>query len=103
WPLRLTLLSRAYQLPAVPIASVDDLSKSTFVFRGPAVRRMNAEQFTDAIARGAAPLYSTRELIPGRDDGGLAKSAAWIWHDEGETPLDQFAEGKRYFRTSFQL
>jgi hypothetical protein len=101
--LRLILTSRTYCLPSVSVGSADDLTKTSFVFGGPVVRRMNAEQFTDAVARVAAPLYTKREFIPGRDDGGLAKSAAWIWHDEGEIPLDQFTEGKRYFRTSFQL
>jgi hypothetical protein len=67
--LRLMLTSRAYHLPAVHVASADDLAKSSFAFRGPVVRRMNAEQFADAIGRIATPLYTKREFVPGRDDG----------------------------------
>lgn len=43
----LILTSRAYRLPTV---STPEESKDKFVFRGPEVRRMNAEQFLDAIA-----------------------------------------------------
>jgi hypothetical protein len=39
--------SRAYQLPAVPLKS--EASKD-FVFSGPAVKRMSAEQFVDAVS-----------------------------------------------------
>jgi hypothetical protein len=38
--------SRAYQLPAV---NLGELNTPDFVFRGPAVRRMSAEQFRDAV------------------------------------------------------
>ncbi len=101
--LRLMLTSRAYQLPSMHTASADDLAKNSFVFRGPVVRRMGAEQFADAVSRVAAPIYAKRQFAPGRDDGALAKSAAWIWHDEGDKPLGSFPEGKRYFRTTFDL
>lgn len=101
--LKLILTSCAYQLPAVHVASADDLVKTSFVFRGPVVRRMNAEQFADAVGRIATPLFAKREFAPGKDDGALAKSAAWIWHDEGDVPLGSFPEGKRYFRTTFDL
>ncbi|HMJ89404.1 MAG TPA: DUF1549 domain-containing protein, partial [Candidatus Acidoferrum sp.] len=40
------LTSRAYQLPAVSVAD----SAKEFVFTGPAIRRMSAEQFRDALA-----------------------------------------------------
>ena len=41
------MTSRAYQLPAV---NGSEQSEKEFVFRGPLVRRMSAEQFVDAIA-----------------------------------------------------
>lgn len=41
------LTSRAYQLPSVPLP---ERSADNFVFRGPAVRRLSAEQFTDAVS-----------------------------------------------------
>jgi hypothetical protein len=39
--------SRAYQLPAVPLASE---SPTAFVFTGPVVKRLSAEQFVDAVS-----------------------------------------------------
>jgi len=45
--MRLMLTSRAYRLPSL---NTPEDSKEEFVFRGPEVRRMNAEQFLDAIA-----------------------------------------------------
>jgi hypothetical protein len=101
--LRLILTSRAYQLPAVEIDDADALTKSTFVFRGPVVRRLSAEQFTDAVARVAAPLYTKRDFSPGKDEGSLAKGASWIWHDEPAGPNLGFPEGKRYFRQTVAI
>ena len=43
--MHLILASKAYQLPAVDRADADE----AFVFRGPGVRRMTAEQFVDAV------------------------------------------------------
>jgi hypothetical protein len=39
------LTSRAYQLPSVGLREAEE----HYVFRGPAVRRLSAEQFSDAI------------------------------------------------------
>jgi mono/diheme cytochrome c family protein len=44
--IELMLTSRAYQLPAVAAAERD---AAEYVFRGPQVRRMSAEQFRDAV------------------------------------------------------
>ena len=41
------LNSRAYQMPAVPAT---EQTEAKFVFQGPLVRRMSAEQFRDAIS-----------------------------------------------------
>jgi hypothetical protein len=102
--LRLILTSRAYQLPAVAVSNVDDLVKSSFAFRGPLVRRLSAEQFTDAVSQIASPMYEKRDFAPGSDTGGFAAGAAWIWHDEGDAVEGlQFPEGKRYFRHTFEL
>ncbi|MFO0947871.1 MAG: DUF1549 domain-containing protein [Planctomycetota bacterium] len=45
--LRRILTSRAYQLPAKPGT---ELPEERFVFRGPVVRRMSAEQYLDAVS-----------------------------------------------------
>ncbi len=43
--LRRIMTSRAYQMPAAP-----DSDNKTYVFRGPALRRLSAEQFEDTIS-----------------------------------------------------
>lgn len=53
--IELMLTSRAYQLPAVP---AEELTHEDFVFRGPQVRRMSAEQFRDAIGELTGIWYS---------------------------------------------
>ena len=101
--LRHIVTSRAYSLPAVAVPDADALAKSSFVFHGPIVRRLSAEQFTDAVSRVAVPLYAKRDLGGETADAGLAKGAAWIWHGEGVAQVADFPMGKRYFRTTLEL
>src|SRR6185295_18640063 len=88
------LTSRAYQMPAV--TGTEQVDRS-YVFRGPFVRRMTAEQFRDAIGS----LTGTWNTLPAGDfdfTGGnpqaiaadLSAQAKWIWNDanaasEGKT------------------
>ena len=101
--LRLIVTSQAYQLPAMQVADVEELGKSSFVFRGPVVRRLSAEQFTDAVSRVAAPLYVKRDFGADRAEAALAKGAAWIWHSDGDENATSFPLAKRYFRTTLEL
>ena len=101
--LRLITTSRTYALPSVAVADADALGKSSFVFYGPIVRRLSAEEFTDAVSRVASPLYAKRDLGGENADAALAKAAAWIWHGEGTSQVSDFPMGKRYFRTSLEL
>jgi len=101
--LRVILTSRAYQLPGVAVADADALAKSSFVFQGPVVRRLSAEEFSDAVSRVAAPLYSKREFNVAKEEGTLGKNAKWIWHEENNRTEISFPEGTRYFRTKFTL
>ena len=97
--LALIATSRTYALPAVAVADVESLGKPSFVFQGPVVRRLSAEQFADAVSRVAAPLYDKTSFpVGGAQDAGLAKNALWIWHGEGDAPAENFAVGTRYFR-----
>ena len=57
--LELMVSSRAYQLPAVNLG--ETVSKD-YVFRGPAVRRLSAEQFHDAISQVTGVWYEKPEL-----------------------------------------
>ncbi|HSU68709.1 MAG TPA: DUF1553 domain-containing protein, partial [Tepidisphaeraceae bacterium] len=81
------LTSAAYQMPALDAPAEE--GKSAYVFRGPSLRRMTAEQFTDAItsltgewSRFPATIdfdFSAANLV------GELKQPAWIWTDE---PVD---------------
>ncbi len=79
------LTSRAYQLPAASLPE----SEEAYVFRGPAVRRLSAEQFSDAL------LAVTRQNLP-RADARINRLASlqppseplplqpkWIWGTAG--------------------
>ncbi len=101
--LRVIMTSHAYQLPAVEVRDPDALTKSSFVFSGPIVRRLSAEQFADAVSQVAAPLYQQRDFNPGTDDDALARGASWIWHGESGGSTTDFPEGKRYFRNTVLL
>ena len=88
WDLKRTLAliatSRAYQLPSV---DVPEKVEAGYVFAGPAVRRLTAEQFRDALG-------TLTGIWMERPEGGLdrllletngapasAVSAAWVWGD----------------------
>jgi hypothetical protein len=93
------LCSRAYQLPAVEPA----LNEKQFVFRGPAVRRLTAEQFCDALttlsgdwARMPATLnidYAAGHLVD------HLEFPQWIWTEEpvaeGQAKADEQYEKDR--------
>ena len=76
------LTSRAYQLRAVSLGETEE----NYVFRGPAVRRMSAEQFSDAIravgglkhARLDGRLNRNAALAPAPD--ALPLQPKWIWN-----------------------
>jgi mono/diheme cytochrome c family protein len=77
------LTSRAYQLPTVNLGEqIED-----YVFRGPAIRRLSAEQFLDALVRIAdldyaptgSPVNRLAALNP--DPPVLPQAPKWIWND----------------------
>ena len=82
--LGLILTSRAYQMPSV---SLGDRQKAPFIFTGPAVRRLTAEQFRDALGSltgvwyesAARPIDFTAGLAPGVRADLLRKGPRWIW------------------------
>ena len=98
------LTSQAYQLPAV---SFDEKSSQDYVFTGPLVRRMSAEQFRDALGeltgvwcgRPAAPPldFTLGHKTPPRK----AFAAKWIWN---AAHADTAAKpGTVYFRKTIKL
>jgi hypothetical protein len=70
------VLSRAYQLPAAPAA---DESQNQYVFSGPTVRRLTAEQFADSIATitGVWPKQPAANLSA---EAGQHRKGRWIWN-----------------------
>jgi hypothetical protein len=68
------LTSRAYQMPSVPRAA--EAAARAYVFAGPEVRRMTAEQFADAIGSmtGEWDVYPRRQPVPPAPRGGAAPS-----------------------------
>lgn len=118
--LEIICASRAYQLPSVGEAAPD---RAAYVFRGPLVRRMTAEQFVDAVSALAGLQRETGSQLwesDGRGQGGqfaavrdvlvsyddkaslaVLQSAKWIWNDRGAAA--DAAVGHVYFRKDFQL
>ena len=102
--LRLILTSRAYQLPSV--GGVEN-AKAEFVFRGPVVKRMTAEQFVDAIGSltGGWPTPAAVQLAVSATRGERAPpndlDAKWIW---SEPAADRATAGGRIFlRKTFDI
>ncbi len=83
-PMKLILTSRAYQLPAV---SLNEQKQTGYVFAGPAVRRMTAEQFRDALGALTGVWYSepakgASVVVPGSPEAAEfapPDSVRWIW------------------------
>lgn len=80
------LTSRAYQLPAVDLGE----TAADYVFRGPAVRRLSAEQFSDAIMTLAGMNYPKADARLNRaaalrasSESDLPLRPKWIWSTAG--------------------
>lgn len=94
------MTSRAYQLPAVPYPSPEYLLSDKFVFHGPAIRRLTAEQFVDAFSQIVTPVYHGLAYDP----EGRGSDADWIWHEEIELDRRVLPKpGTRYFRKTFSV
>ncbi len=77
------MTSRAYQLPAVDSGG---LPGTNYVFAGPDVRRLSAEEFRDALASLTGAGYVRADTEAGIGDQvkqkfGPTKTAKWIWND----------------------
>ena len=98
------LTSRAYQLPAVSLGE----KETQYVFRGPAVRRISAEQFCDAVMTLAGLDYRKADAPVNRmaslDANGAVKlplQPKWIWSTPGAESKARPAAVS--FRRVFQL
>jgi mono/diheme cytochrome c family protein len=95
------LRSRAYQLPSVNLGEQAD---KTFVFHGPAIRRMNSEQFRDALGELTGVWYEAPAStfdFSGGTVGRVPYHAKWVWSEAGaeaKAPV-----GTIYLRKLFSL
>lgn len=96
--LRQIMTSRTYQLPAVAYPSPEYLASEQFLFEGPAVRRLTAEQFIDAFSQTVDPFYYGLAFDPEHRQ----VDAQWIWHEEIELDRRVLPKpGQRRFRKRF--
>jgi mono/diheme cytochrome c family protein len=77
------MTSRAYQLPAADLGGGQG---TNYVFAGPEVRRLSAEEFRDAVAALTGAGYTSADADIGvgelaRQQYGPKKTAEWIWND----------------------
>jgi len=101
--IRQILTSRAYQLPAV---NLGEEQQQDFVFCGPAVRRLSAEQFRDALTRLTGVGYSSpaAEVTPSESEQkkfAPPMTVKWIWNDPNAA--DKAKAGHVYFRKTIHL
>ena len=103
------MTSRAYQLPAVNGA---EQSEKDYVFRGPTVRRMSAEQFVDAVATitGNWKQSPAKKIeFEGANLSGVADGTGqndlpkgkWIW--SSAKAADGVEPGTSFFRKRIEL
>jgi mono/diheme cytochrome c family protein len=105
--LALICTSQAYQLPSVGAPAPNE---TTFVFRGPLVKRMTAEQFVDAVntlthawpSRPAIklPVLSNPELTNSATHA-IKAQGHWIWDHAQAAQSD--SGGSVFFRKPFTL
>jgi mono/diheme cytochrome c family protein len=79
------LTARAYQMPAVDLG---ERQETNYVFTGPIVRRMTAEEFRDALTiltgAGCAGMDAQVELDKSvKEKFGPKLQTQWIWNDSG--------------------
>lgn len=94
------MTSQTYQLAAHKYSSPAYMASEQFVFQGPSIRRLTAEQFVDAFSQVITPLY----YGVGFDPNQREVDALWIWHEERKLDRTVLPEpGKRWFRKAFSL
>ncbi|MCK0190631.1 DUF1549 domain-containing protein [Arenibacter sp. F20364] len=97
--MKMIMTSKSYQLETTRLEKQEDL-KNGYVFNGPILRRLSAEQFSDAVSQVVAPMYYAAAYDPNSE--GLPYKR--IWHREVKFDRDVLPEpGKRYFRYGFNL
>ncbi|HEX4146049.1 MAG TPA: DUF1549 domain-containing protein [Pirellulales bacterium] len=94
--------SRAYQMPSIGAGPTDS---KEFVFRGPLVRRLTAEQLLDSIwmCTDAGPSQPAASFKPVGSAGGRSLTGQWIWsYAEGSDSVPKPGE-QILLRRKFEL
>ncbi|MEO6181839.1 MAG: DUF1549 domain-containing protein, partial [Verrucomicrobiota bacterium] len=96
------ITSRTYQLPAV---NVDEAARE-YVFRGPSVRRLSAEQFRDALTALTGIGYAKADAVVGEVVTNKNKTYPiiypnWIWSSKDAENTGK--AGTVYFRKTIQV
>ncbi|MBX2842970.1 MAG: DUF1553 domain-containing protein [Flammeovirgaceae bacterium] len=98
--MKMIMTSKVYQLPTIDYKKLEQIKSSKYVFEGPIIRRLSAEQFSDAVSQIISPVYYAAAFDP----TGEGFSTRRIWHRERKFDRDVLPEpGKRYFRHKFNL
>ncbi len=97
------MTSRAYQLPAVDLG---EKTGSDYVFHGPGVRRLSAEQFRDALTSLTGIGYSSpvAEVVPSESEQkkfAVPIPVKWVWNDA--QAAEKAKAGHVYFRKTIQI
>ena len=99
------LSSRACQRPAV---SLDEQRRADYVFTGPVVRRMTAEEFRDALGsltdcwfESPATDFDFSSALPTLDPVLMPRAAQWIWSEPDANV--KAPPGRVYFWKRFGL
>lgn len=98
--IRTIMTSKAYQMPTESYGEKSEILSDKYVFSGPVVRRLSAEQFSDAVSQVVAPVYHATAYSPEEEEFSYGR----IWHREIKFERDVLPEpGDRYFRYRFEL
>lgn len=89
------LTSRAYQMPAV---GMGDPNAKEYVFAGPVVKRMSAEQFVDAVSELTGEWQKAPAARPPED---VVLGGRWVW-DSAKATTDA-PPGTIYLRKEFTV
>ncbi|MEO6436479.1 MAG: DUF1553 domain-containing protein, partial [Tepidisphaeraceae bacterium] len=91
------VLSRAYQLPSMPAGE----EQKEYVFAGPSIKRLSAEQFADAVSTVTGAALAAKPAATLSDAMLLYKNARWIW--TGADAKTEAAPGVVYFRRGINI
>ena len=90
--------SKTYQLPAVDYGPADRMNQANFIFKGPAHRKIHAEQLADALSRVIEPMYTGAAF----DQTDYKLPAKWVWHHTKKFDRTVLPDpGKVYLRKTF--